>query len=175
LPANNNEPKLNSAPQEFSACLSLNNPCCIPCWTWPVSVSASVLVSVSVSRYRLPACPLPAVSESVRPQARSRGLVMCVCRPPSSHRRLDPFRSRSISHRECGARYSDLRHPTHGRRYGPSLQATAVCTSFFTPPASTHPRRVVVLQQLLCPSMCLHDLPCPSLTIGHQCVFRRAA
>jgi hypothetical protein len=111
----------------------------------------------------------------VCPQARSRGLVMCVCRPPSSHRRLDPFRSRSISHRECGARYSDLRHPTHGRRYGPSLQATAVCTSFFTPPASTHPRRVVVLQQLLCPSMCLHDLPCPSLTIGHQCVFRRAA
>jgi hypothetical protein len=125
------------------------NPCCVPCLAWPVSVSASVLVSVSVSRYRLPACPLPAVSESVRPQARSRGLVMSVClavcsstaRPISIKKHLSPLERPAPSHTRTTL-----------------LQATAVCMYILLHAAPTHPRRVVVLQSAsltsACPSMC---------------------
>ena len=143
-------PKLNSAPQEFSACLSLNK---IP--SHPVSpglacvcvrVGVCVCVAPSFACFALPVASTS--SEFVRPQARSRGLVMsvrvsalpcrCLCPsvgPSSRRRRLDPSQSRSISH--CmPARYGDLRHPTHGRR-APSDRCM-YCTSFFTLLPHTH-------------------------------------
>lgn len=70
-------PKLNFAPQEFSACLSLNNniPSCVP---WPglcLRLCRCLCRAIVCLLCLLPA----AVSPSVRPQARSRGLVMSVC------------------------------------------------------------------------------------------------
>ena len=133
-------------------------PCCVPCLAWPVSVSASVLVSVSVSRYRMPACPLPAVSEPVRPQARSRGLVMSVCLAVCSST------ARSISIKK---HLPPLERPAPSHTRTTLLQATSVCMYILLHAAPTHPRRVAVLQSTsptsACPSMyCNAPTICPA-------------
>ena len=167
-------PKLNSAPQEFSACLSLNDniPSCVP---WPgLCLRLCWCLCLCRSRYRLPALPVASTSrESVRPQARSRSLVMSVrvSAPPCRYLcpSVGPFVDEDGSiHLDQEASFTAsppvtatcaIPHTDDG------LQATAVCTGHpssrcFHPPTHSSSAAVHLSHHCL-PLHAAHDLPVP--------------
>lgn len=172
-------PKLNSAPQEFSACLSLNN---IP--SHPVSpglacicvcVGVCVCVCVALSFACFACCQhLVTSSEFVRPQTRSRGLVMSVCVSAPcpvgvsaclSVHLLDEDGSIHLDQEASLAVCPPVTATCTIPHTDDGLQATAVCTVHpssrcFHPPTHSSSAAVHLSHQCL-PLHAAHDLPVP--------------